>query len=241
MLITLHRSALGTTLEIRDRGNRAVSVFSMADPTFLGLPLEVRNMIYRELLVIDHNSKHWEWSFASLGAFNQRHGIIRVNAQLRLEAQKYLYGSIPWLFRVEYPVPDPWEIRELRMISKILQMFTAVEVSYIRELTFVFVMDDVPKTESLATDYSRNYIGLVCKHLSAVQRLNISWYDHNINIDWDEKQASLLEPLAALQHVSSILIREACYQNGPRNDKEFAKLVNDIVAGDMCVRDVDIS
>ena len=206
----------------------------MAGFNFLGLPLEIRNMIYRQLLAIDHNSGNWEWSIASLGRFNQRHGIIRVNSQIRCEAQRCLYGSIPWVLRIHCHDKDHWELEERKVIAKILSKLTAAQSSYIRELSLVYIIgDDIPAR------YSRNYILFVCKHLPAVQRLNIRWYDHNISTTWDVIEIEFLEPLAALRNVSSVFIRErkGTFRGGPKDDGEFAKCVSDIVAKELFIRD----
>ena len=184
-------------------------------------------MIYMELLAIDHLSEHrwdWAWNLASLGALNRRHGIIRVNSQIRCEAQRCFYGSIPWVLRIKCRAKDPWELRERKVIVRILTMLTAAQLSYIRELRLVYSIGDLPANSS------RIFLWLVCRHLPAVQRLNITWFDRSRYTTWHDKKTSFLNPLAALRNVSSVSTREGDYQNGPKNDEEFAKLINDILA-----------
>ncbi|CAF9910095.1 MAG: hypothetical protein HETSPECPRED_009606 [Heterodermia speciosa] len=200
--------------------------------TLLSLPPEIRRMVYRAILVADHNSEHWEWNLASLDAFNRRHGIIRVNSQLRQETQIYFYGSIPWQIRIDCFPRESWMRPERRKTLRILKTLSGwTSRMYIRELSLLFVIDQLVGSESEELSETLEFVDTVCGYFSTVQRLNIAWCDHFMRLGWDEKESTLLKPLANFQAGCSIAILEGHYQNSQKTREEFANCVDDIING----------
>ena len=200
--------------------------------TFLSLPLEIRRMVYRAILVVDHNSEQWGWNLAGLGAFNKRHGIIRANSQIRRETQQFFYESIPWQVRIDCYPRENWMLRERRKTLRILETLNKwTSRIYFRELSLLFVID-VPGTWGLneLTETS-DYLGTVCVYFSTAKRLNITWCDHNLRLGWDEKKSALLKPLANFQSGCSIAVQEGHYQRSQKTREGFADCVDDIVDG----------
>ena len=202
--------------------------------TFLSLPLEIRRMIYRAILVVDHNSEQWGWNLASLGAFNRRHGIIRVNSQIRHEAQQFFYESVPWEIRIDCFPRENWMLQERRKTFRILETIEQwTSRMCFRELSLLFVIDEKegeiwdPKILSETSEY----VDTVCGYISTAQRLNITWCDHYRQLGWDEKKSALLHPLAVFESGCSITVQEGHYQNSQQTREEFADCVDGIING----------
>ena len=186
-------------------------------------------MVYRAILVMDHNSEQWEWNLASLDAFNRRHGIIRVNSQIRQETQRFFYETIPWQIRIDCLPQENWMLQERRKTFRILKSLDAwTSRIYILQLSLLFVIDKPgiggPKVLSETSDY----LNTVCGYFSTARRLNITWCDHNKRLDWDQKESALLTPLANFQNGCSISIQEGHYQNSQKTREGFVDCVEDI-------------
>ena len=189
-------------------------------------------MVYRAILIVDHNSEQWEWNLASLGAFNKRHGIIRVNSQIRQETQQLFYESIPWQVRIDCFPQEGWMLRERRKTSRILKTLNEwTSGMYFRELSLLFVIC-VPETWGPKALFDTSeYLNTVCGYFSTAQRLNITWCDHHELLAWDEKKSALLKPLAKFQNGCLIAIQEGHYQNSQKTRGGFAACVEDIING----------
>ena len=189
-------------------------------------------MVYRAILIVDHNSEQWEWNLASLGAFNKRHGIIRVNSQIRLETQQFFYESIPWQIRIDCFPREDWMIRERLKTCRILETLNGwTSLMYFRELSLLFVIDRAGIGGPHALSNTSEYLNTICGYFSKVQRLNITWCDHYRRLCWDEKKSALLKPLANFQSGCSIAIQEGHYQNSQKTREGFADCVDDIMDG----------
>lgn len=195
---------------------------------FLRLPLEIRQLVYWELLALDHNSLNWAWDLESIGAFNRRHGIIRVNAQIRQETQRFFYENIPWQIQIYCFPPEHWIPSESCTIFRILEtLYGREQLVYFRELTLLLVIPNwhfIDRPSALSRVSS--YINTICGYFPRVQRLNISWCDHNWRIDWNEKTTTLLEPLVNMQSISSIIIQEGRYHDGRKTTTAFMACID---------------
>ena len=186
-------------------------------------------MVYRAILIVDHNSEHWGWNLAGLGAFNRRHGIIRANSQIRQETQQFFYESIPWQVRIDCFPRENWMLRERRKTLRILETLNKwTSRMYFRELSLLFVIDPGTLGPNVLTETS-DYLGTVCVYFSTAQRLNITWCDHYLSLGWDEKKCALLKPLANFPSSCSIAIQGGHYLQKTREG--FADCVDDIMDG----------
>ena len=190
--------------------------------TLIQLPLEIRRMIYRQLLAIDHNSDHWGWDLERIGALNRRHQITRVNSQIRNESQKYFYASVPWIIRLGYSHPGAIWIKG-KLVEILVRLQRWGQLNDIRHVAFHFDISASGQVETrlLKRLYlgrkrkDKNYkhhglrpyvFGHLCKMFAGVLHVDITWIDSARTIPWSQNQLDLFEPLAEFRRLKTCKI-----------------------------------
>ena len=165
-------------------------------------------MIYRQLLVMDHNSENWAWEFDRIGALNKRHQVTRVSSQLRKEAQQVFYTSIPWQIRVQYHRKGYVNIDDkvLRILWS-LQDWDQLRNIWNVRLTFTIQVPQKSRGRTHSDQVSAEKSPSICSmakfcHLFAqLQHVEIAWLDSARTITWAQKARDLLQPL---RHINSL-------------------------------------
>ena len=181
------------------------SRLAMAKSSFLDLPLEIRRMVYWQLLVMDHKSGDWGWQFDRIGALNKRHSLTWVSSQIRQEAQQVFYTSIPWHMRLLYHGK-----RQIHLEQKVLQILWKLEdwnqLRYICNIRLTFAISpDLRDYPSRGMTRSCSMHKLV-QMFAAVKYLELSWLDYCRSIPWIKKERTLLQPLSALSSLQTCRI-----------------------------------
>lgn len=165
-------------------------------------------MVYRQLLVIDHNSNNWEWEFDRIGALNKRHKVTWVSSQIRKEAQHVFYTSITWQTRLLYSGKG-----RVRIGGKVLRLLFSLvrwnQICNIRNIRLNFALDCPP---FLDLDRRRKMFKpiLMTKllgFLTQIRHVEMSWVDSARTIPWAQKERDLLQPFRSIKMLRSCLIK----------------------------------
>lgn len=179
---------------------------------FLDLPLEVRRMVYRQLLVIDHNSNNWGWELDRIGALNKRHKITWVSSQIRKEAQQVFYTSITWQTRLLYSGKG-----HVRIGEKVLRLLFSLEgwnqTCNIQNVRLSFDIDCPPFRGHNHPDSDRRQkrprrilMTELLAFLPQLRHVEMSWVDSARTIPWAQKERDLLQPFRGIRTLRSCLI-----------------------------------
>ena len=203
---------------------------------FLGLPPEIRRMIYKQLLVSDFRSGDRQWSLSNLHDFNKRHPVTRVSSLVRRESQELFYQTLTWTARVGSGIQDCWKLQEQTQIHRILRRLTPTQASNIHGLKLIFVVENFQPMDSsdfnlVATFGSpQDYVRFMSGRLPSIQRLSITWHNHCS--EWNPNMAALLESAAALRHIKSIQVEDAWFFDSPKHGERLAEMTRSVLAGE---------
>jgi len=169
-------------------------------------------MVYRQLLVIDHNSNNWGWELDRLGALNKRHKITWVSSQIRKEAQQVFYTSITWQTRLLYSGKG-----HVGIADKVWRLLLSLEgwsqVCNLRNFRFRFDIDCYPFRSQNHLDpncwerrLKRLPMTRFLRFLPQLRHVEVSWVDSALTIPWAQKQHDLLQPFRDVRTIRSCLI-----------------------------------
>ena len=200
----------------------------MAKSSFLVLPLEIRRMVYQQLLVMDHKSGDWGWQFHRIGALNKRHSLTWVSSQIRQEAQQVFYTSVYWHIRVLYHGK-----RQIRLDQKVLQILWKLEdwnqLRYICKIRLTFAISPDPRNyPSRGVTRSCSMHKLV-QMFAAIKYLEFSWLDYWQRFPWTRKERTLLQPLSALSSLQTCRINYVNTRGQFTNRNDFLERVKGAV------------
>lgn len=179
---------------------------------FLDLPLEVRRMVYRQLLVIDHNSNNWGWELDRIGALNKRHKITWVSSQIRKEAQHVFYTSITWQTRLLYSGKGYVKIGE-KVLRLLFSLVGWNQICNIQNVRLSFNLDCPPFRGQNFLDlhrrqkrFKRILMTDLLGFLTQLRHVEMSWVDYAPTIPWAQKERDLLQPFRSIKMLRSCLI-----------------------------------
>ena len=196
---------------------------------FLNLPPEVRRIVYRQLLVIDHNSNNWDWVLEAIGALNKRHALTRVSSQIRKEAQELFYTSIQWHIWVHYN-----NRHHVFIEDKVLQILQTLgdwdQLGHIRNVKITFVIKDphhlrhitLEQVAALTLHSPRNFATLkLFQMFVGLQHLEMSWLDSARTLPWERKATSLLRTLREIRSLRTCRINYVSTRGQADGERRF--------------------